>query len=135
MSKSVAVLMGGYSAEREVSLGDRPLAVTEITTTRGFYDYQAKYAPGGSEHLVPAPLEPAVYEEALRLAALAHETLGCRGVSTADIRFDGSTLYMPEVNTEPGKTPTSLVPEQARHVGMTFEDLVIWLIDNAACDR
>ena len=115
-------------------MGDKALAVTEITTDRGFYDYDAKYAEGGSAHLVPAPLEPAVYDEVMRLSALAHEALGCRGVSRADLRYDGETVYLLEINTQPGMTHTSLVPEQAAHVGLSFEDLVSWMVENVECD-
>jgi len=115
-------------------LGDRPLAVTEITTSRGFYDYDAKYEEGGSLHVVPADIEPAIYDETMRLALLAHQTLGCRGVSRADFRYDGKEIYILEVNTQPGLTPTSLVPEQAAHLNMSFNDLVTWMVDNAECD-
>ncbi len=115
-------------------MGDKALAVTEITTGRGFYDYDAKYVAGGSIHVVPAQLDAAVEEEAKRLALLAHRTLGCRGVSRADFRFDGETLYMLEVNTQPGLTPTSLVPEQAAYVGISFGALCSWMVENAECD-
>lgn len=115
-------------------MGDKALAVTEITTGRGFYDYDAKYAEGGSAHLIPAPLEPAVYDEVMRLSALAHQALGCRGVSRADLRYDGETAYLLEINTQPGMTHTSLVPEQAAHVGLSFEDLVGWMVENVECD-
>ncbi len=115
-------------------MGDKALAVTEITTDRGFYDYDAKYAEGGSAHLVPAPLEPAVYDETMRLSALAHEALGCRGLSRADLRYDGDTVYLLEINTQPGMTHTSLVPEQAAHVGLSFEELVSWMVENVECD-
>jgi D-alanine-D-alanine ligase len=115
-------------------MGGRPLAVTEITTDRGFYDYDAKYAPGGSRHVVPAQVEPAVYDEAMALAMRAHRALGCRGVSRADLRYDGRQLYMLEINTQPGMTPTSLVPEQAAYAGISFPDLVAWMVENAECD-
>ncbi|KAF0146576.1 MAG: D-alanine-D-alanine ligase [Rhodospirillaceae bacterium] len=115
-------------------MGDRPLAVTEIVTDHVFYDYAAKYAAGGSRHLLPASLPAVVTAEALRLALLAHLTLGCRGVSRADFRFDGRRLVILEVNTQPGLTPTSLVPEQAAYVGMGFADLVQWMVERAACD-
>lgn len=131
------VMVERFVAGRELTvavMGDRALAVTEITTDRGFYDYDAKYAAGGSRHVVPAQLEPAVYAEARRLAVLAHQTLGCRGVSRADFRFDGESLYTLEVNTQPGMTPTSLVPEQAAACGMSFESLVAWMVENATCD-
>jgi D-alanine-D-alanine ligase len=115
-------------------MGGRPLAVTEITTGRGFYDYEAKYAPGGSRHVIPAQIEPAVYNEAMALALRAHRALACRGVSRADLRYDGERLYMLEVNTQPGMTPTSLVPEQAAYAGISFTDLVAWMVENAEFD-
>jgi len=117
-----------------VVMDDRPLAVTEITTHRGFYDYDAKYADGGSIHVVPAEIDDAVADEAMRLSLRAHEALGCRGVTRADLRYDGDSLYMLEVNTQPGMTPTSLVPEQAAHVGLPFNELVAWMVENAECD-
>ncbi len=115
-------------------MGGRALAVTEIETQHDFYDFDAKYVAGGSRHQIPAAIAPDIYDEALRLAALAHRTLGCRGVSRADFRFDGETLYILEINTQPGMTPTSLVPEQAAHVGMNFQALVSWMVDHAECD-
>jgi D-alanine-D-alanine ligase len=115
-------------------MGDRALAVTEISTHRGFYDYDAKYAEGGSRHVIPAEIEPEVYDAAQRVSVLAHRTLGCRGVSRADFRYDGRTLYMLEVNTQPGMTPTSLVPEQAAYAGISFQELVSWMVENAECD-
>jgi len=115
-------------------MGDKPLAVTEITTGREFYDYDAKYTDGGSAHVLPADIEKSVYDEAMRLAQLAHDTLGCRGVSRADFRFDGKDIYILEVNTQPGMTPTSLVPEQAALVGIGFGELVTWMVEQAECD-
>ncbi len=115
-------------------MGERALAVTEITTARGFYDYDAKYAPGGSHHVIPAGISDSLYAECLRLAVVAHQALGCRGVSRADFRYDGTAPYILEVNTQPGMTPTSLVPEQAAHVGISFPDLVSWMVENATCD-
>lgn len=115
-------------------MGDRPLAVTEITTQRGFYDYDAKYTDGGSIHVIPAKVDPAVGAAAMDFAVRAHQTLGCRGVSRADFRYDGTSLYTLEVNTQPGMTPTSLVPEQAAHVGISFENLVSWMVENAECN-
>ncbi len=131
------VMVERYVPGKELTVAvmdDRALAVTEITTDRGFYDYDAKYADGGSAHLVPAPLEPAVYDEVMRLSALAHEALGCRGVSRADLRYDGETVFLLEINTQPGMTHTSLVPEQAAHVGLSFEELVSWMVENVECD-
>jgi len=116
-------------------MGDNPLAVTEITTERGFYDYDAKYVAGGSRHLLPAPVDAEVYDEALRLSARACAVLGCRGVARADFRYDGDNLYLLEVNTQPGMTPTSLVPEQAAHAGISFAELCAWMVENAECDQ
>lgn len=115
-------------------MGDQALGVTEIDTHRDFYDYEAKYANQGSSHTVPADVPEAVYNEAQRIAVLGHQTLGCRGVSRADIRYDGKKLYMLEINTQPGMTPTSLVPEQAAYMNISFQDLVSWMVENAACD-
>ena len=116
-------------------MGDRPLAVTEIITGRDFYDYDAKYTDGGSTHVLPADIPGPIYDEAMRLAKLAHDTLGCRGVSRSDFRFDGSDIYILEVNTQPGMTPTSLVPEQAALVGISFGELVSWMVEQAECDQ
>ena len=126
-----------YIPGRELTvavMGERPLAVTEITTKRGFYDYDAKYAPGGSAHVVPAAIPKKAYAEALALGLEAHRALGCRGVSRADLRYDGRRVYLLEVNTQPGMTSTSLVPEQAAHVGISFDELVRWMVDNVECD-
>jgi len=120
-------------------MGDKALAVTEIVSKTAFYDYEAKYAAGGSIHELPASVSPAVGEDAMRLALRAHRVLGCRGVSRADFRFDDSggtgRLVLLEVNTQPGMTPTSLVPEQARHAGLEFGALVRWIVEDASCDR
>ena len=120
-------------------IGDRALGVTEIVSRTSFYDYEAKYAEGGSTHVLPARISPEVAAEAMRLALSAHCALGCRGVSRADFRFDdtagASRLVLLEVNTQPGMTPTSLVPEQARHAGMSFGELVGWIVEDASCDR
>jgi len=117
--------------------GPRALTVTDITPTKGFYDYEAKYAPGGSVHVLPAVLPPHVFEAAMREAELAHAAMGCRGVSRTDFRYDDvkDDLVLLEVNTQPGMTPTSLAPEQAAHVGMSYEDLVRWMVEDASCPR
>lgn len=131
------VMVEKFIAGREFTvavMGDRPLAVTEISTQRDFYDYDAKYAQGGSTHQVPADIATELAEEIMDLALKAHRTLGCRGVSRADFRYDGETVYILEVNTQPGMTPTSLVPEQAAHCGIGFEELVTWMVENAECD-
>ena len=121
-------------------MGDEALGVIEIVPAVKFYDYEAKYAPGGSKHLLPAPVLPFVYQEARRLAVAAHRALGCRGVTRADFRYDdgleGTTgLVCLEVNTQPGMTETSLVPELAAHAGITFEELVRWMIEDASLNR
>ena len=126
-----------YIPGRELTvavMGDRPLAVTEITTARGFYDFDAKYAAGGSKHVIPASIPEAAYTESLRIGLVAHQALGCRGVSRADLRYDGRRVYLLEVNTQPGMTATSLVPEQAAHLGISFDELVRWMIENAEYD-
>ena len=117
--------------------GPRALTVTDITPTKGFYDYEAKYSPGGSTHKLPADLPPHVFEAALRQAELAHAAMGCRGVSRTDFRYDdiNDVLVLLEVNTQPGMTPTSLVPEQAAHGGMSYQDLVRWMVEDASCPR
>jgi D-alanine-D-alanine ligase len=131
------VMVEPYIAGRELTvaaMGDRALAVTEITSHRGFYDYEAKYSQGGSGHMVPAQVNAGTYEKAMATAIAAHRTLGCRGVSRADFRFDGNDLYLLEINTQPGMTPTSLVPEQAAHIGISYHELVIWMVENAEFD-
>ena len=120
-------------------MGDRALGVCEIVPRGSFYDYTAKYAQGGSDHLVPAPIPARIYEEALDISLRAHRALGCRGVSRADLRYDDTPegdgrLYLLEVNTQPGMTPTSLVPDIARHAGIGFDELVVWIVENAACE-
>lgn len=138
-------LVEKYIPGRELSVGvmgkrgekPRALTVTEISTNLDFYNYEAKYAAGGSVHTVPAAISRDVFDEALRIAAFAHENLGCTGVTRSDFRYNDnepgvSGLYYLETNTQPGMTPTSLVPEQALHMGMSFGDLVEWLVENAA---
>ena len=121
-------------------MGDRALAVTEILPATEFYDYEAKYAAGGSRHDLPARVPAAIAEEACKIAVAAHQVLGCRGVSRSDFRYDDSQgepgrLILLETNTQPGMTPTSLVPEQAEFAGMSFRELVRWIIDDASCGR
>ena len=117
--------------------GPRALTVTDITPTKGFYDYEAKYAPGGSRHVLPADLPPHVFEAALRISERAHTALGCRGVTRSDFRYDdlNDDLVLLEVNTQPGMTPTSLAPEQAAFTGMAYADLVRWMVEDASCPR
>ncbi len=132
------VMVEQFIPGREITvavMGDRALAVTEITTQRGFYDYKAKYDIGGSKHVLPAELDDDIYQEALDIAVQAHRCLGCRGVSRADMRYDGKNFYLLEINTQPGMTETSLVPEQAAHSGISFNDLVSWMVENAEYDQ
>lgn len=119
-------------------LGDRALGVTEILTD-GWYDYDAKYTPGGSRHVVPADIPADIAQACCDYALRAHRALGCRGLSRTDFRWDASRgldgLVILELNTQPGMTPTSLSPEQALANGMSFADLCTWLIKDASCGR
>jgi len=118
-------------------MGDRPMAVTEITTLREYYDFAAKYEAGGSRHVLPADLPNAVTEAVLDASLKAHQALGCRGVSRSDFRYDETAgrLVILETNTQPGMTPTSLIPEQAAHMGVSYTSLVRWMIEDASCPR
>ncbi len=120
-------------------MGDKPLAVTEIIPRVGFYDYRAKYTEGKADHVVPAEIPDSTTQDALAAAVAAHKALGCRGVTRSDFRYDdtqnspGELFYL-ETNTQPGMTALSLVPEQARYLGMSFPDLCAWMVEHAACD-
>jgi D-alanine-D-alanine ligase len=119
--------------------GYEALGVTEIVPMgHGFYDYDAKYAEGGSKHLCPAPIKPFVYQNIRTLALEAHRAIGCRGVSRSDFRYDeagtGEVVWL-EVNTQPGMTRTSLVPELAALAGQSFSELVAWMVEDASCRR
>jgi D-alanine-D-alanine ligase len=122
-------------------MGDRPFGVIEIRpVSEGWYGYDAKYAKGGSLHVLPAEIKPKIYHDVQDLTLRAHRALGCRGVSRADFRFDESRgedgdLVCLEVNTQPGMTETSLVPDMAAHAGIAFADLVAWMVEDASCDR
>ncbi len=119
-------------------MGDRSLGVIEIKTSTGeFYDYDAKYSEGGSIHIYPASLKPKIYREVEEWSLTAHQAIGCRGVSRSDFRYDEATerLVWLEVNTQPGMTATSLVPELAAHAGIEFGELVRWMVEDASCDR
>jgi D-alanine-D-alanine ligase len=137
------VLVEQYVAGRELTcavMGGVALGVIDIQPAEAFYDYQAKYAPGGSIHVLPAEISPNIYEFIQKLTLRAHESLGCRGVSRADFRFDdrhgdSGELVCLEVNTQPGMTETSLVPELAAHAGHSFGELVRWMVEDASCDR
>jgi len=135
-------LVEEYIPGRELTvgvMGERALAVTEIIANAGmFYDYDSKYADGGSRHVIPAHVHPDAYARALDVAVAAHRALGCRGATRADFRYDDTEgepgrLVLLEVNTQPGLTPTSLLPEQAAHLGMSFPKLCAWMVENAAC--
>ena len=136
--RRIVIEEGVDAREIEVSvLGNDDPQVSiagEVVPQRDFYDYDAKYSEGGSIHQVPAQLPQDIYDEAMRISVLAHKTLGCRGISRADMRYDGKDLYLLEVNTQPGMTPTSLVPEQASYANISFENLVVWLVEHAECD-
>jgi len=116
-------------------LEDRALAVTEILTNEEFYDYHAKYTPGGSHHVLPAKISPDVTNRAMDISLAAHRALGCRGATRADFRYDedNDKLVLLEVNTQPGMTRTSLLPEQAAYIGMSFPALCAWMVERAAC--
>jgi len=136
------ILVEQYIAGRELTcavIGDRVTDIIDIVAAGhlDFYDYEAKYAPGGSKHILPADLPPAVRDQVRHLTLTAHNALGCRGTSRSDFRYDdakGELIYL-ETNTQPGMTPTSLVPELAAHMGIDFKSLVAWLVDDASLDR
>lgn len=137
-----SVLVEEYIPGRELTvgvMGERALAVTEILADAGvFYDYESKYADRGSRHLIPAPVHPDTYALALEIAVAAHRAIGCRGATRCDFRYDDTVgepgrLVLLEINTQPGLTPTSLLPEQAAHHGIGFPQLCTWMVENAAC--
>jgi len=135
------VMVESYAPGRELTttvLGDRPLTVTDIITD-GWYDYHAKYAPGGSRHVLPADVPSEIFDACMDYALRAHQVLGCRSLSRTDFRWDEARgldgLILLETNTQPGMTPTSLTPEQADHVGISFPQLCRQLVEEASCDR
>ena len=140
------VLVERFIPGRELTvgvMGDRPLAVTEIRPRQGFYDYTAKYTDGRADHLIPAPVPDEIAQAAMDTALSVHRALRCRGVTRSDFRYDDTgagngsglgRLYFLEINTQPGMTPLSLVPEQAAHVGLSFVELCAWMVENAACE-
>ena len=132
-----------YIPGRELTcavMGDVALGVTEIVTDLAFYNYDAKYSEGGSVHIIPAQLKPKIYDKVQKMALAAHAAFGCRGVTRTDFRYneaageDGELVCL-EINTQPGMTPTSLVPEQALYAGHSFEELVAWMVEDASCNR
>lgn len=135
------VMAEAYLPGRELTvavMGDRALCVTEIITD-GWYDYDAKYTPGGSRHVLPADLPQKITDLCLNYALRAHNALGCRGISRTDFRYDETKgvdgIFLLETNTQPGMTPTSLAPEQAAHCGISFDALMAWMIEDASCSR
>jgi D-alanine-D-alanine ligase len=135
------VMVEAFAPGRELTttvMGDRALTVTDILTD-GWYDYDAKYKPGGSRHVVPAEIPPAIFQLCMEHALAAHHALGCRGVSRTDFRWDESRgaegLVLLETNTQPGMTATSLSPEQAAACGIPFGKLCAWMVEDASCDR
>jgi D-alanine-D-alanine ligase len=137
-----AAMVEEYIPGRELTvgvMGERALAVTEILAEAGvFYDYESKYSDGGSRHIIPAALEPGIYARTLDVALAAHRALGCSGATRCDFRYDDTAgepgrLVLLEINTQPGLTPTSLLPEQAAHLGIDFPALCAWMVEQAAC--
>ena len=135
------MMVEAYAPGRELTtavMGDRALTVTDIIVD-GWYDYEAKYGDGGSKHILPADIPQEIFDACLDYAVRAHNALGCRGLSRTDYRWDESRgldgLILLETNTQPGMTPTSLAPEQAAHVGISFPELMTWMVEDASCDR
>jgi len=136
------IMAEAYIEGRELTVAvmdGKALSVTEIRPKTGFYDYRAKYTDGMTEHLIPAPIDQGLWDKVSREAEIAHNALGCRGVSRSDFRISQdengkSESYILEVNTQPGMTSLSLVPEQATHIGISFPDLTAWMVENAKCD-
>jgi len=130
------VMVEPYIRGMELAVGvmdGKAMTVTEIVPKTAFYDYEAKYGEGGSEHVVPARIPPHIAEKSKKLSEMAHAALGCRGVTRSDLRYDdiNDVLVLLEVNTQPGMTPTSLVPEQAAAGGVDFDRLVLWITEDA----
>ncbi|WP_028752389.1 D-alanine--D-alanine ligase [Rhizobium leucaenae] len=138
------VMVERYIYGRELTcgvMGDTALGVTEIVPQgHSFYDYDSKYAEGGSKHVIPARISPNLYQKIQTLALRAHQAIGCRGVSRSDFRYDdrfseeGELIWL-EINTQPGMTPTSLVPEMAAHAGYSFGEFLRWMVEDASCLR
>jgi D-alanine-D-alanine ligase len=137
------VMVERYVPGRDLTcavMGDVALGVTEIVTDLSFYNFEAKYAKGGSNHIIPAQIKPEIYDKVQKIALKAHAALGCRGVTRTDFRYndqagpDGELVCL-EINTQPGMTETSLAPEQAQHAGHSFEELVAWMVEDASCNR
>jgi len=135
------MMVEAYAPGRELTttvMGDKALTVTDIITD-GWYDYAAKYEEGGSTHKIPAAVPDDIFQACLDYAKRAHDALGCRGLTRTDFRWDDARgldgLILLETNTQPGMTPTSLAPEQAAHCGFSFPELMVWMVEDASCDR
>lgn len=143
LSDDDLVMVEQFVPGRELTVSvieEKAVTVTEIHQDASFYDYHSKYAPGGSRHTIPADLPSSVFQEAMKISVEAHKVLGCRGVTRSDFRYDDTeggdgSLILLELNTQPGMTPTSLVPEQAAHIGIDFPELVQWITEDASCSR
>jgi len=137
------VMVETYVAGRELTvavMNGKALTVTELKPRKGFYDYEAKYEDGKTDHIIPADVTDKMFNQMMTYAEMAHDALGCQGVTRSDFRLDdgpgGEAIpYILEINTQPGMTPLSLVPEQARYVGMSFAELVSWMVEDASCGR
>jgi D-alanine-D-alanine ligase len=133
------ILVEEYIPGREIQvavMGEKALGAIELVPRRQFYDYTAKYSNSAqTQHIMPAPLSPKKYKEILGLAKKAHELLGCRGITRSDFRFFKNKFYLLETNTQPGLTKLSLVPEIAQYCGIKFEDLIVWMTENASSNK
>jgi len=133
------ILVEEYIPGKEIQvavMGNKPLGAIELVPKRKFYDYKAKYSnKAGTKHIMPAPISYRKYKEVLLLAKKAHDILGCRGITRSDFRFYNNKFYLLEINTQPGMTKLSLVPEIANYKGISFEDLVVWIVKNANYDK
>jgi D-alanine-D-alanine ligase len=139
IKKYKKILVEKYIPGREIQvavMGEKALGAIELVPKRQFYDYIAKYSSSArTRHIMPAPLSREKYQEVLDLAKKAHKLLGCRGITRSDFRFFKNKFYLLETNTQPGMTKLSLVPEIAKYCGINFEDLVVWMIKDASCNR
>ena len=139
LEKYDRILIEEYIPGREIQvavIGEKALGAIELVPKRQFYDYTAKYSNAArTQHIMPAPLSPKKYKEILTIAKKAHKLLGCKGITRSDFRFFKNKFYLLETNTQPGMTKLSLVPEIARYYGIKFEDLVVWMIENASYNR
>ena len=137
------VMMEEYIPGRELSVAvsdDGPMGVVDIVPREGFYDFTNKYAQGGAEHIIPANIPQKIYDQVMEQAYEIHKILGCRGISRSDFRYDDTPkgsgrLVFLEINTNPGMTPVSLVPDIAAYSGISYQDLVVWLVERATCDK